>query len=82
MVKGKRIREKGKLRLSQYFKEIEEGSRVAVTIDESVNRPFHKRMQGKSGVVVGSRGNSKIIKIKDGRKEKTLIIHPIHIKKI
>jgi large subunit ribosomal protein L21e len=82
MVKGKRIREKGKLKLSSYFKKIEDGSRVAISIDHSVNNSLNRRVQGRSGVVIGSRGNSKLIKIKDGNKEKVLIVHPIHIRKL
>ncbi|MFA5061218.1 MAG: 50S ribosomal protein L21e [Candidatus Pacearchaeota archaeon] len=82
MVKGKKIREKGKLKLSSYFKKIDDGTRVAISIDKSVNHSLPKRVQGRSGVVLGSRGNSKLIKIKDGNKEKILIVHPIHIKKI
>jgi large subunit ribosomal protein L21e len=82
MVKGKRIREKGKLKLSSYFKKIEDGSRVAIIIDKGLNPSPHKRFQGKNGIVIKNRGNFKLVKIKDGNKEKTLIIHPAHIKKL
>ncbi len=82
MAKGKKIREKGKLKLSGYFKKIEEGNYVAIIIEEGSNFSFKKRLQGKSGIVVGRRGNFKLIKIKDGNKEKILIIHPAHIKKL
>lgn len=82
MVKGKRIREKGKIKLSEYFKKLSDGDRVCIVEEKSVCSSFPKRLQGRSGVVSGSRGNSKIIKLSDGNKEKTFIIHPVHLKKL
>lgn len=80
MVKGKRIREKGKLKFSRYFKKIDSGASVAITIDRGVNAPFPNRIQGKTGKVIESRGRFKVIELKDGNKVKRFIIHPIHLK--
>jgi|TARA_B100001964_G_C13872213_1_gene439212 large subunit ribosomal protein L21e len=82
MAKGKSVREKGKLKLSKYFKEIEEGSRVAIVTDAGVRAAFPKRLKGLSGKVEGSRGKFKLVKLKDGNKEKTFIIHPVHLRKL
>ena len=82
MAKGKQIREKGKLRFSEYFKNISDGENVALNIDEGVRVSFPRRYQGRSGKVVGERGKFKIVQIKDGRKEKNFIIHPVHLKKL
>ncbi|MGK0208790.1 MAG: large subunit ribosomal protein L21e [Patescibacteria group bacterium] len=82
MVKGKKIREKGKIRFSDYFKSINDGDRVAVVEEKSVVHAFPCRIQGKSGVVEGTRGSCKIVKLNDGKKEKTFLIHPVHLKKI
>lgn len=82
MTKGKKIRTRGKVRLSEYFKEIEDGSRVAIVKEMSERVAFPLRIQGKSGVVIGSRGTHKVIKLMDGNKEKTFIIHPVHLKKL
>ena len=82
MVKGKRVRAKGKVNLSSYFKKIEDGAKVAVVANLTVRVAFPKRIQGQSGVVTGSRGKFKLVKIKDGNKEKMFIIHPIHLKQI
>lgn len=78
----KLIREKGKLRLSRYFQEFKEGDRVSVLKDASVDSSFPLRLQGKTGVVEGKRGQAFIVKIKDEDKEKKFIIEPIHLKKI
>ena len=40
----RRIREKGKLRLSSYFKKIEDGERVAVVTDLGVKSSFPKKL--------------------------------------
>ena len=79
---GKRIREKGKLRLSSYFKKIEDGTSVGLVTDAGVRASFPKRLKGMSGKVVGSRGKFKLLEIKDGNKLKTLIVHPVHLKKL
>lgn len=81
-MKGKRIRRKGKIAFSSYFKNLEEGSRVAVVKEESVRIGFPKRIIGKSGKVLGSRGSYKLVELSDGNKIKTFIIHPVHLKKL
>lgn len=78
----KRVREKGKLRLSSYFKKFGDGDSVAIVIDCGVRASFPKRLRGMSGKVIGSRGDFKLIEIKDGSKLKTFIIHPAHLRKL
>ena len=82
MVKGKKIREKGKLRFSHYFKKLDDGAKVAIVREKGVRATFPNRLQGKSGQVEGSRGKFKVVKLKDGDKTKTFIIHPIHLKRL
>ena len=80
MSKGKKIRQKGKIKLSQYFKKIEDGVRVCVVKEASVLAGFPKKIIGKSGLTKGVRGRYNLVEIKDGNKTKTFIIHPIHLK--
>jgi ribosomal protein L21E len=82
MTKKKSIREKGKIRLSDYFKKINNGDRVCVVDEKSLNKTFQDRIIGMSGKVIGSRGISKIVQIDDGNLTKTYIIHPINLKKL
>lgn len=77
---NKNIRERGKLKFSEYFKEIQDGERVAIVQEKSVPNNIPLRMVGLSGKVVSSRGEFKIVEIKDGNKTKSFIIHPIHLK--
>jgi large subunit ribosomal protein L21e len=82
MAKGKPVREKGKLKLSRYFQKFEKGDNVSVVREISLAADFPKRFQGRTGVVEGMQGRSVVIRIKDQNKEKTLIVPPIHLKKI
>ncbi len=81
MLKKKSVRERGKLRLSQYFQELKEGDRVAIVREHSIKTGVPRTMQGRTGIVEGKRGNSYIVNIKMG-KEKKFIVHPIHLKKL
>ena len=82
MVNKKPVRTRGKLQLSRYFQELNEGDFVAISREQSVPINFEKRFQGITGVVEGKRGKAYIVKIKDGNKEKNILLEPIHLKKI
>ncbi len=76
------IRDKGKIPLSQYFQEFKEGDTVNLKINSNVEKGrFFPRFHGLSGVVTGKKGFCYQVQIKDGGKEKTLYIHPIHLKR-
>ncbi len=82
MSKQKKVRTRGKLQLSRYFKEFKEGDRVSVVKEDAVQAGFPKRMQGRTGVVETKRGKAYVVKIKDQDKEKKFLLNPIHLKKI
>ncbi|MCK4650263.1 50S ribosomal protein L21e [Candidatus Pacearchaeota archaeon] len=78
--RAKEIRKKGKLNLSSYFRNIEDGTRVAVVDERGVRISFPTRLRGMSGKVKASRGKFKEVEIKDGNKLKIFIIHPVHLR--
>ena len=82
MIKRKTLRSHGKISLSRYFQKFNENDRVTVIRDLSLHPKFPKKLQGRSGVIIGKRGKFYIVKINDLNKEKTYIIHPVHIKKL
>ena len=82
MIKRKNPRMHGKLSLSRYFQEFDNGDRVSIVRELSVQPRFPKQIQGRSGVVEGKRGSHYVIKINDLNKEKIYIIHPVHLKKL
>ena len=81
-MKGKRMRTRGKVQLSRYFQNLENGQKVVVLREESFPAAFPRRMMGKTGTIVGSRGACKMLELMDGNSLKTFIIHPIHLKKL
>lgn len=82
MGKGKKVKQKGKIRLSEYFKELKKDDRVALKREKSFSADFPKRMQGKTGIISGKRGASYVVKVKDFDREKTYIVPAIHLIRI
>jgi len=82
MLNRKKVKTKGKLSLSKYFQEFQEGDRVAIVREHSENPKFPKRIQGLCGEIKGTRGKAYIVKIKQGNKEKIHIMKPVHLKKL
>lgn len=78
----KNIREKGKTRLSEYFKELKEGDKVAIVPALEFPLNFHKRYRGLVGTVIGKRGRCYIVEVKKNNKRKLIITYPIHLKRI
>ena len=79
----KKARNKGKISLTRYFQELKKGDKVNLIVEPSIHKGmYHPRFVGKSGTVVNKRGRCYEILIKDMNKEKNLIVHPIHLKKI
>lgn len=82
MSNKKQIRTRGKLQLSRYFQKFNDGDKAAVVIETAVQKSFPKRIQGRTGTIVGKRGKVYVIKINDQKEEKQFLIEPIHLKKV
>ena len=82
MVKKKKIRTRGKIQLSRYFKEFEKNDNVAVVRESAIDSNFPKRLQGRTGIIKEKQGEVYFVAIKDENKKKKFLIHPIHLKKI
>jgi len=78
----KKVREKGKIKLSRMFQKFKQGESVAIVREVSLKSNIPKRMQGRTGVVEGMRGKAYLVKIMDKNKEKRFIINPVHLKRI
>jgi ribosomal protein L21E len=79
---SKNIRQKGKVSLTKFFQRLSEGDRVYLVAEPAVQKGMYfPRFHGKAGVVDGKQGSNYYIKIKDGRKSKRLLVHPVHLKK-
>lgn len=79
----KNISLKGKIKISEYLKQLKDGDKVKVLLEPSVHKGFyHLKYYGKNGIVKGKDGECYKVLIKDFKKEKTLIVHPVHLRKV
>ncbi len=81
--KLRRWRDTPPVTVTRYLAKFEEGDRVVVDIHPSVQegRPHH-RFNGRVGTVIGMQGSAYRVKVRDGDKEKILIIAPIHLRRL
>ena len=82
MLKRKSVREKGKIRFSEYYKDLKDGDKISVIRELSIPSGFPKRIQGRTGHVVGKRGTAYVVNINDKKKMKQYTIKAIHLKRI
>jgi large subunit ribosomal protein L21e len=74
-------RERGTSPPQRAIQEYDEGQKVHLKIDPSVPEGrFHARFNGHTGEVVGKQGRAFRVQIKDGGKEKTLVVRPAHLR--
>jgi len=74
-------REKGKPTVTKMLQKFKLGDRVHINVDPSLHQgmPF-RRFIGKTGLIVGKQGVCYFVKISDMHSEKTIIVHPVHLK--
>lgn len=75
-------RERGRISLTRYVQSFKEGDTVKLSLDSAVNKGiYHPMFYGRTGVVQAKKGKCYEVLIRDGGKQKTLIVHPIHLKR-
>lgn len=75
--------EKGKILIKKFIQKFENGQKVLLNADSSVQKGMYfPRFHSKVGVIKGKKGNCYEVSIKDRRKSKILIVHPVHLKKL
>ncbi len=78
----KTTRMKKRITVNEFVKSFEKGDDVTIVINSSLKGVPHRRYHAKGGKIVKKQGNSYVIKLRDGKSEKTLIVNPVHIKRI
>ncbi|MFW5865807.1 MAG: 50S ribosomal protein L21e [Nanoarchaeota archaeon] len=79
----KNIRDRGKLSQKKFFQTFSEGDKVLLNAESSYQRGMYfPRFHGKVGIVGDQVGRCYKVKIKDFSKEKTMIVHPVHLVKL
>lgn len=78
----KEKRNRGKISITRYFQSFDVGDRIYLGAEPAVQKGmYHPRFMGKSGIIKGKRGKCYKVAISDFGKEKTLIVHPVHLRK-
>ena len=81
MKKPRRMR--GKLSLTRFFAKFSEGDKVILRSEPSYQKGIYfRRFHAKVGVIEKKRGSCYEVSIKDGNKRKTLVLHPVHLKRV
>lgn len=77
----KKPRERGLFPLSRVMYPYKVGEKVTIIIDPSVHKGMpHRRYHGKVGVVLERRSRAYVVEVYLGRKKKTLIVRPEHMR--
>ncbi len=78
----KRYRDKDLNIISRLLVNYKEGDKVHIVLEPSIQKGMpHPRFHGTTGTVIGKRGSSYLVKIRDKNREKTIIVRPEHLKK-
>lgn len=77
----KQARKRGLKSLRYLLEPISVGQKVDILLNSSIQkgRP-HRRYNGTSGTVIEQRGQSFVISLKAGRKDKTIVARPEHLR--
>ena len=74
---------KGKISFTTYFQKFDIGDKVVLKAEPAVQKGLYAMSYyGKMGVIKGQQGRCYEVVIKDGSKQKVLIVHPTHLKRI
>ena len=74
------VKEKGKLPIQRFLQKFETGEKVVLKAYPSYHRGFFSlRFWGKAGEIVKMQGKCYQVKIRDGKKEKICVVHPVHL---
>ena len=78
----KKPSERGKFSLRSYLKELQINDKVVLKMEPSIQKGMYfPRFHGKVGIVKAKKGSCYEVTIKDFKKEKTVIVHPVHLKR-
>ena len=79
----KSIRKQGKISISSYFTQFKGGDKALLKVEPAVhNGAYFRRFHGKIAEVVKKSGSCYEVKVLDKGKEKTLNVHPVHLRKV
>jgi len=79
----KNFRDRGKIKISRFVQTFKKGDKAILHIHSSYMKGmYHPRFFGKIGEVIRKTGKCYELKIMDIGKEKIVLVHPVHLKKL
>lgn len=76
-------RQKGKISITKYFQEFSKGDKVLLKAEPSIHTGmYNPKYHSKVGIIKSKKGSCYNISIKDKSKEKIVVVHPVHLKKV
>jgi large subunit ribosomal protein L21e len=76
----KNFKDKGKISIRKFFQAFKEGDKVVLKVEPAYHKGrYYPRFHGRIGVVMEKRGDCYGVLIKDGTKEKMILVHPVHL---
>ncbi len=79
----KKPRDKGLKSITKAFQEFVKGENVNIVINPAIHRGMPSlRFHGYTGKIEGKQGNSYLVGINDGKKHKTLVVKPDHLRRV
>ncbi|MBD3202841.1 50S ribosomal protein L21e [Candidatus Woesearchaeota archaeon] len=78
----KHYKKKGKLSITKFLQEFKQGEKVVLNAEPSYQKAMYfPRFHGKIGTIHSKRGKCYEVIIRDNKKKKIVIVHPVHLKK-
>ena len=79
----KNYKQRGKISLRRYLQAFSEGDRVALVAEPAVQKGIYfRRFHGMNGTVSRKLGACYEVKVRDHDKEKHVIVHPVHLRRL
>ncbi|MFT4312436.1 MAG: 50S ribosomal protein L21e [Candidatus Woesearchaeota archaeon] len=76
-----KVREKGKISIRRYLQSFEKDQKVLLLAQPAIqNGMYFRRFHAKMGKIAGKQGDCYKVAIVDGGQQKTLIVHPAHLR--
>ncbi|HLD12838.1 MAG TPA: 50S ribosomal protein L21e [Candidatus Nanoarchaeia archaeon] len=79
----KNFRDKGKMSIRHFLQSFKVGDSVVLKAEPAFQKGMYKgRFHGHHGIVERKQGFCYVVRICDGTKNKELIVHPVHLKRL
>jgi large subunit ribosomal protein L21e len=74
---------KGKISIRKFLQKFDVGDKVYLSVEPAYQKGMYRpKFMGKNAVVLRKKGTCYEVKINDLGKDKTLIVHPVHLIKV